>query len=141
MNYDARIWGPYYWFFMMSVALTYPDYPNAVAKRKYYDFFMNLPLFIPDTEIGNKFSNMLDKYPITPYLSSKDSLTRWVIFIHNKYNIMQGKPEISRDEAFEAYYAQYMPKPIYMHETIKIRRYYLHVAFILICLALAWYYM
>lgn len=137
---DAKIWGPHYWFFMMTVALTYPDYPNAVAKRKYYDFFMNLPLFIPDEKMGNKFSNMLDNYPVTPYLSCKDSLTRWVIFIHNKYNEMLGVPGISRDEAFEAYYAQYMPKPIYLHEKTKINRYYLHAAFILVCVMLVFVY-
>ena len=83
---SAATWGPHYWFFMMSVAITYPDFPNDTTRRKYYDFFMNLPIFIPDPEMGNQFSRMLEKYPISPYLGSKDSLIRWVVFIHNKYN-------------------------------------------------------
>lgn len=136
---DAKTWGPHYWFFMMTVALTYMDFPNEVTKRKYYDFYMNIPIFIPDDEIAKSFSTMLDKYPITPYLASKDSLIRWVNFIHNKHNEMLGKPIISLDEAMRNYFDNYMPKPIYLHQAMKIRRYYLHVAFILGCFALIYY--
>ena len=104
------------------MALTYPDFPNDVIKRKYYDFFSNLPLFIPDEKMGKEFSNMLDKYPVTPYLSSKDSLVRWVVFIHNKYNEMTGKDEISIDEAMNRYYELYMPKPVYLHQVKALRK-------------------
>ena len=136
----SKVWGPHYWFFMQTMALTYPDFPNDVIKRKYYDFFSNLPLFIPDEKMGKEFSNMLDKYPVTPYLSSKDSLVRWVVFIHNKYNEMTGKDEISIDEAMNRYYELYMPKPVYLHQELKMNRYYMHVAFILICLFLVYLY-
>ena len=137
---SAKVWGPHYWFFIQTMALTYPDFPNDVIKRKYYDFFSNLPLFIPDEKMGKEFSNMLDKYPVTPYLSSKDSLVRWVVFIHNKYNEMTGKDEISIDEAMNRYYELYIPKPVYLHQELKMNRYYMHVAFILICLFLVYLY-
>jgi hypothetical protein len=139
--FDAKILGPHYWFFMTTVATTFPDFPNDISKRKYYDFYMNLPMFIPDPEMANKFSTMLDKYPITPYLKSKDSLIRWINFIHNKYNEMLGKPTLSIDEAMSAYLDNYVPKPVHLHRILKVRRYYLHVAFILICLAIIYYYM
>jgi hypothetical protein len=139
--FDAKTWGPHYWFFMTTVATTFPDFPNEISKRKYYDFYMNLPMFIPDPEMVNQFSTMLDKYPITPYLSSKDSLLRWVNFIHNKYNELLGKPPMSLDQAMREYFDNYMPKPVHLHQFLKIRRYYLHVAFILICLFLVYYYM
>lgn len=131
---DAKIWGPHYWFFMMSVAMTYSDYPNDIVKRKYYDFYMNLPLFIPDKEMAKNLLAMLDSYPITPYLSSKDSLLRWVVFIHNKINTMIGKPNLSVDEAIRNYMNEYVPKPLYLHQEMKIKRYYIHVAFIMMCL-------
>ncbi len=139
-KYSSKVWGPHYWFFIMTLALSFPDFPNDVTKRKYYDFFSNLPLFIPDEKMGQEFSKMLDKYPVTPYLGSKDSLVRWVVFIHNKYNEMTGKDEISIDEAMSRYYNLYLPKPIYIHETLKMRRYHLHVAFILICVFLVYLY-
>lgn len=137
---DSKVWGPHYWFFIMTLALSYQDFPNEVTKRKYYDFFSNLPLFIPDEKMGRDFSVMLDKYPVTPYLGSKDSLVRWVVFIHNKYNELTGKDEISVDEAMNRYYEMYMPKPVYLYQELKIKRYYLHVAFILVCIFLVYLY-
>jgi hypothetical protein len=95
---------------------------------------------LPDGEMSGRFSTMLDKYPLTPYLGSKDSLIRWVNFIQNKYNDLLGKPSLSLDEAMQEYFDKYMPKPVYLYKELKMRRYYLHVAFILGCLALIYYY-
>jgi hypothetical protein len=100
---------------------------------------MNLPIFIPDPEMGNQFSRMLEKYPISPYLGSKDSLIRWVVFIHNKYNEMLGKHEISLDAAMAAYYDHFIPKPVYLHHKLRMRRYWIHVAFIMLCFCLIYW--
>ena len=86
MDYDAKIWGPKYWFFLHSVARCYPLYPNETIKRKYYDFIMNLPLFIPDKEMAAYCEKLIDKYPVTPYLDSRESFIKWMYFIHNKIN-------------------------------------------------------
>ena len=32
--YYPEIWGPHYWFFLNTVAMTYPNYPNKVTKKK-----------------------------------------------------------------------------------------------------------
>ena len=37
MQLDPKIWGPKYWFVLHTIALTYPDTPNSVTKKKYYD--------------------------------------------------------------------------------------------------------
>lgn len=131
MKYDARIWGPIYWFFIHTVALTYPDYPNEIITRKYYDFFMNLPLFIPDVEMGKRFSEILDRYPVTPYLKSKDSLIRWTNFIHNQYNKKLEKPILSLDESINNYFEKYTPTPLDIYKNNKKWRYYVHTGFIL----------
>ena len=34
MNLDPKIWGPHYWFFLDTIAMTYPNHPNAVTKKK-----------------------------------------------------------------------------------------------------------
>ena len=136
MHFDPSVWGPHYWFFIHTVAESYPINPNDVTKRKYYDFIQNIPLFIPVPEMGDKFSRILDKYPVTPYLNSRDSFVRWTHFIHNKYNVMLGKPEIPLPLALEIYRDQYKPKPIYLAEKIKMRKHYLIMAIILILLSL-----
>jgi len=133
MHYDPNTWGPHYWFFLMTIAMTYPMYPNDVIKRKYYDFIQNLPIFIPSTEIGNKFSEILDKYPVTPYLTNRDSFIRWVYFIHNRINYMTGKEEISYDAAIEKYLAEYKPKQISLSDKFKIQKKYILLGFLMIC--------
>lgn len=140
MHLDAKIWGPHYWFFIHSLALSYPDSPNDILKRKYYDFFMNLPLFLPDVEFAKYFSTLLDTYPVSPYLNSKDSLFRWTVFIHNKINAVLGTQPMTVEEAMDKYYVNYEPQPTYLYKDLKIRRYYLHVGFILTVLALSFYF-
>jgi hypothetical protein len=116
-------WGPNFWFFLMTLALSYPDHINPVVRRKYYDFIMNLPLFIPNYTIGNDFSKMLDKYPVSPYLDNRDSFVRWVVFIHNKVNQILGKPILSREQAIRKYFANMVPQEMYIKERKKIHKY------------------
>ncbi len=126
MFFDPSVWGPHYWFFLHTVAESYPETPNAVAKRKYYDLIQNMPLFIPIPEIGNKFSELLDKYPVSPYLDSRESFVKWMHFIHNKVNHHLGKLELSLPQALEKYRDMYKPRPIYLVEQINMRKHYLH---------------
>ena len=107
MNFNPNVWGPHYWFFLHTIAMTYPHHPNAVTKKKYYEFIQNLPLFIPVEEISKEFEKLIDKYPITPYLDNRDSFTRWMYFIHNKINEKLEKPSISLNDFFVQYYNQY----------------------------------
>ena len=132
MIFDPNIWGPHYWFFLHTVAESYPSHPNSVTKRKYYDLIQNFPLFIPIEEMGNKFSQLIDKYPVTPYLDTKESFVRWVHFIHNKLNYLTGKKEVSFRQSLDLYRDEYFPKPIYLSEKFHFRRRYIYTAIILI---------
>ena len=87
--------------------MTYPHHPNAVTKKKYYEFIQNLPLFLPVEEISGEFSKLIDKYPITPYLDNRESFVRWMHFIHNKINQKLEKPQISLNDFFIKYYDEY----------------------------------
>jgi hypothetical protein len=118
MSFDPEIWGPHYWFFLHTIALSYPHHPNNITKKKYYEFIQNLPLFIPVETIGNQFSKILDEYPISSYLDSRDSFIRWIHFIHNKINEKLEKPKITLNEFYTTYYEEYKPK------NIKIKEYY-----------------
>ena len=121
-SFDPTVWGPHYWFFLMTLAVSYPLKANETTKKKYYDFITNLPLFIPHPQIGNNFSKLLDKYPVSPYLEGKDSFLKWVHFIHNKVNIEVGKDEQTLTESLDIYYELYKPKEIIMREQIKYRK-------------------
>ena len=54
MEFDPNVWGPHYWFFLHTVAESYPLYPNEVTKKKYYELIQNMPLFIPVEELGKE---------------------------------------------------------------------------------------
>jgi len=110
MKLNPEIWGPHYWFVLHTIALTYSERPNDTIKKKYYDFFHNLPLFIPVEDIGNQWGELLDKYPLTPYLDSRESLIKWVHFIHNKVNQYLGKESVDIAESLSKYYDEYKPK-------------------------------
>lgn len=96
-------WGPKYWYVLHMMAFHYPLTPNKITKKKYYDTIMNLPLFLPHSEMGNKFSRLLDKYPVTPYLDSRDSFIKWTHFIHNRVNEALEKPTMPFSEFMELY--------------------------------------
>jgi hypothetical protein len=137
---DPKVWGPHYWFFLHTLAMTYPHHPNAVTKKKYYEFIQNLPLFLPVEEISTAFSKLIEKYPITPYLDNRDSFVRWMHFIHNKINVALEKPQISLHAFFINYYDQYKPKEEKYIEYYKMQGKVLYI-FIVLGLAGTIYYL
>ena len=108
-------------------------------KKKYYDVINNFPLFIPHPKIGNNFSKLLDKYPVSPYLEGKDSFLKWVHFIHNKVNVEIGKDEITYTEAVNTYHELYKPKEIIMREQIKYRKKLLFTVILILLTILGYY--
>ena len=122
MAFNPSIWGPRYWFVLQSIALCYPPRPNDVIKKKYYDFIQNLPLFIPHKEIGNDFIEILDKFPVAPYLDSRQSFLKWMNFVHNKINMKMGEPIIELSDGIQKYYDYYKPKELQNTEELRLRR-------------------
>ena len=128
---DPAVWGPHYWFFLHTIAMTYPHTPNEVTKKKYYELIQNLPLFIPVEGMGSEFSKLLDQYPVAPYLDSRDAFIRWMHFIHNKINEKLEKPKISMNEFYIKYYEEYKPKDIKMKEYYRWREKIIYILVLL----------
>lgn len=131
-------WGPKYWFVLHAIAYNYPNNPNSITKRKYYDFIQNIPLFLPDHDMGDRFAIMLDKYPVSPYLDCRESFIIWMHFIHNKYNVILGKQTISLYAALDNYHEcmakSSISKDIEVFFVTKTKRQLLFAFFIFICL-------
>ena len=96
-------------------------------------------LFDPIEEIGNNFSKFLDKYPVTPYLESRQSLVRWTNFIHNKINTALNMPTLTLEEALSSYYEHYKPKEIKDNQERKRREKIAFAVFVAVILAAAIY--
>jgi len=103
MIIEPCVWGPHYWYILHTIAFCYPLHPNAITRKKYYEFVHNLHIFIPNKNISTSFSQLLEKYPVTTYLDNRESFIRWTHFIHNKINKKLDKPIISLQEFYKIY--------------------------------------
>ena len=121
MILDPNVWGPHYWFVLNTIALNYPLFPNEISKKKYYNLIENIPLYIPVENISNKFAKILDEFPVTPYLDSRESIIKWVHFIHNKMNIYLDLPEETLEDSLYKYFKLY-EKPDNNYKKILISR-------------------
>jgi len=137
---DPKVWGPHYWFFLHTISVTYPHHPNAVTKKKYYDLIQNFHIFLPIDKIANEFSELLEQYPITPYLDNRESFVRWTWFIHNKINEKLEKPKITLEEFYKQYYENYKPKDVKYREFYKLRAKIIYLLIILLIAGLIYYF-
>ena len=128
MGLNYKVWLPHLKFTLQTLATTYPSRPNDVSKRKYYDLIQNLPLFFPLEPMGDNFLKLLDKYPVTPYLSSRMSFMKWVHFIFNKIQEQLEQPVEDFYESLEKYYEEYKPKEIRTKQIAETRKKYIQFA-------------
>ena len=137
---DPKIWGPKYWFFFHTIALSYPKYPNTITKKKYYEFVQNIPLFIPVQEISNQFNKLLNEFPVQPYLDNKESFIKWFWFIHNKINEKLEKPKISLSMFYSKYYEEYKSINSKQLEYYKLKYKIIYLIFLFILCSLIYYF-
>ena len=129
-KYDPSVWGPHYWFMIHTIGFTYPHMPTTGQKKQYYNFFTSLPLFIPNKESAMRFEVLLDENPISPYLTSQESLLKWIHFIHNKINKdleIKEKPYV---EFVNDYINLYKPKELVFREELKKRERIIYICVI-----------
>ncbi|NDA89454.1 MAG: hypothetical protein EBY20_00860 [Alphaproteobacteria bacterium] len=140
MALDPKVWGPHYWFFLHTVAMCYPHRPNTITKKKYYEFIHNIPMFIPIENIASYFSQLLDQYPVSPYLDSRDAFIRWMHFIHNKINQRLEKPSISLSKFYENYYEQYKPNDLKMREYYRMKSKIIYFVLVVVFIGAIYYF-
>ncbi len=130
MPLNPDIWLPHFYFTLQTISVLYPKYPNDVTKKKYYDTIHNLPLFFPMKPMGAEFSKLLDKFPVTPYLSSRESFMKWVHFIIDKLNARMGWEQYDFYDSLEKYYEAYKPKELIDKEKFKRRKQYIIIGIV-----------
>jgi hypothetical protein len=106
-EFDPDIWGPHFWFFLHTIARSYPLRPSSTMQKKYYTFYQDIPIFMPVPSIGNAFAKLLDRFPVSPYLSSRKDLIKWTNFIHNKVNARLMKDKVPLSEGSQIYWSMY----------------------------------
>ncbi|ANS04341.1 hypothetical protein [uncultured Mediterranean phage] len=122
MALDPRVWLPKFIFTIQTIAVHYPPQPNDVAKKKYYELVQNIPFFLPDSPLGATFTNLLDSYPVTPYLDSRSSFLVWVHLIKSHLQQTVDLPTEDFETDLHNYYDEYRPKEIIDRERNEVRK-------------------
>jgi hypothetical protein len=100
MVITQKTWGPYGWKFMHMVALAYPNNPTNEDKENYKTFFTILSNILPCQMCAEHYKKNLVNFPLTDLiLSSRDTLLKWTIDVHNEVNRSIGKKILDYDEA------------------------------------------
>ena len=88
---EPNIWGPGAWLFLHSITLNYPDNPTLEHKKIYSDFFNRLKDVLPCEICKKHYGKNIKDSPINFSLNSKEAITKWLVNIHNKVNLLNGK--------------------------------------------------
>jgi hypothetical protein len=102
-NFDA--WGPDYWRVCHAVTFMYPETnPKASDKRVIINFFELLPFILPCAACGIHLHATFKDLPLDDtVLESRDSLTRWLVKVHNIVNTRKGKPTANYVDVYKFY--------------------------------------
>jgi len=113
MVITQKTWGPYGWKFIHMVALAYPNNPTNEDKENYKTFFTILGNILPCQLCADHYKQNLINFPLTEYiLSSRDTVLKWTIDIHNEVNKSIGKKILDYDEAITLIKNNYEDKTI-----------------------------
>ncbi len=103
MHLPPSSWGPFFWHTIHIVALGYPLKPTYAHKKSAKEFFESLQFLIPCPICREHYASHMKELPITPFLDRRDDLFKWTVTLHNKVNVMLGKPQFSEMESIEYY--------------------------------------
>lgn len=104
---NPKIWGPYAWFFIHSIALNYPNNPTFKNRIDYSNFFKSLSNVLPCQRCAINYSNNIKNHPIDNHLDNSQQLFNWTVDIHNMVNSETGKQIISYEEAYNLHIDKY----------------------------------
>jgi hypothetical protein len=95
-------WGPHAWKFLHAVSFAYPDNPSHMTKLKFLTFFKILRYVLPCATCRRGYTHESQDLSIK-VLQNKDTLSRWLVNVHNKVNIRLSKKVRSYDDIKKLY--------------------------------------
>ena len=116
MNKETKIktktkeWTESHWTFIETVCKTYPIQPNKIIRKKYYEFFKNIPDMMPTCQTHEMYIKYSEMYPISSYLDTRDHLLKWYSLIYEKIDENIGKEVVH----------QYVHKTFFTKDNLKI---------------------
>lgn len=85
-------WGASFWITAHSVAAAYPIIPTDDDMSQYKQFYDSFQFILPCSECREHWNDVIQKRPLTDaVLTSRTTLSRWVLDTHNMVNSSLGK--------------------------------------------------
>jgi len=102
---DPSFWGRSTWKYLHTLTFAYPMNPTPEDKIKMYNYFNQLPEFLPCPQCAESFKLYLQYIPVNEYLDNTYSLVFWLYTIHNIVNIKLKK----KNANFNTIVNEYLP--------------------------------
>ena len=98
-----NIWGPHFWKVIHYIAMSYPENPSVYDKEYYKNFYKSIQYVLPCSNCKSHMQENLKSIPIENYLNNNKDLFKWTVDLHNNVNKVNGKQEISYQNAYKIY--------------------------------------
>lgn len=95
-------WGPAGWKFLHSVSFAYPEHPTLVDKQRYLRFFKTLAFVLPCPACRKEYS-IVSRNLSMEKLANQETLSRWLVAVHNAVNKRLGKKIVSYNTVKKMY--------------------------------------
>ena len=104
MNNSPKAWGPPKWQSLHKMTFEYPDNPTKNEQNEIKKILIGLQNTLPCSTCRYNYKIHLKKRPLTQkILSSKNTLSRWLVDIHNDVNKLLKKPIMTYEKVIEIY--------------------------------------
>ena len=100
-RFDPIYWGPSAWKFLETVAFGYPENPTSEEQHAVINFLNALEYVLPCEKCKIHFSQNLKNKPVDAL--NRDTLSRWVVDMHNIVNESLGKDKVTYESVSEKY--------------------------------------
>ena len=96
-------WGPCFWKTLHTATFTYPHKPTHEQQLGTKLFFENVRHVLPCPSCQEHYKQNLKQLPLNDAVKSRDALSRWLVDIHNRVNVKNGKPIVDYESVRRHY--------------------------------------
>lgn len=91
------------WVGLHAATFDYPEAPAPHQKRAAIALFESLQELLPCADCRKHYTAELAAHPVRTAVDSRDTLSRWLVDLHNRVNARLGKRVVSYDEVRAQY--------------------------------------
>ena len=106
---DPRVWGPFCWAWLHTMAAHYPERPDHATRRACALHLQSLPALLPCPHCRAHCRRWLRQHrrDAAQAPQGRAALTRFFVRLHNAVNRRHGKSPMDHSEAIQHYRSRY----------------------------------